>query len=157
MHLDAEALLDVADLTCALERECRMLDELHRAVLQQREAVALGDAPGVESSNRLAGRALLTLQENRRHRATLLQRMVGDLAQPLADLEAHFDTALQEPFLAARRRMQSSANVVAGEVCRNQEVLLGVLRERDAMLQQLLTGSRARPSAEQRSAARAEG
>ena len=157
MDLDGAALRGVADLTLALERECRLIDELHRAVLQQRDAVARGDVPGVESSIRLAGRALLTLQENQRYRATLLRRLVGDPAQPLADLDARFEAVLPETFLAARRRMQSSATEVAEEVWRNQEVLLGALREREALLQELLTGSRPTPPAEPTPAARAEG
>jgi len=142
MDLDGASLRSVADLTLAVERECRLIEELHHAVLRQREAVVHGDVPGVESSIRLASRALLTLQENRRYRATLLQRLVGDPAQPLADLDARFDTVLPEAFLAARRRMQSSATEVAEEVWRNQEVLLGALREREALLQELLSGSR---------------
>jgi hypothetical protein len=142
MDLDEAALRGFADLTLALEREGRLIGELYRAILQQREAVGLGDVAGVESSIRLASRALLTLQETQRHRATLLRRLVGDPAQPLADLDAHFDAALPETFLAARRRVQSSAVEVAEEVWRNQEVLLGALRERDALLRELLTGSR---------------
>jgi hypothetical protein len=142
MDLDGPALQGVADLTRALERECRLIDELYRAVLLQRNAVAQGDATGVESSIRLAGRALLTLQETRRHREALLRRLVGDPAQPLADLDARFDAPLPESFLAARRQVRSSATGVAQEVWRNQEVLLRALRERDALLQELLTGSR---------------
>jgi hypothetical protein len=142
MDLDGAALRGVADLTLALERECRLIDGLHHAVLQQREAVAQGDMPGVESSIRLASRALLTLQENQRYRATLLHRLVGDPAQPLADLDARFEATLPETFLSARRRMRSSATEVAEEVWRNQAVLLDALRERDALLQELLTGSR---------------
>lgn len=148
MDLDGSALRGVADLTLALERECRLMDELRRAVLQQRDAVARGDVPGVESSIRLASRALLTLQENQRYRATLLQRLVGDPAQPLADLDARFEAVLPEAFLDVRRRMQSSATEVAQEVWRNQEVLLDALRERDAVLRELLTGSRPIPPAE---------
>ena len=142
MDLDGAALRGFGDLTLELERECRLIGELYGAILRQREAVALGDVPGVEASIRLAGRALLTLQETQRHRATLLRRLVGDPAQPLADLDTHFDAALPETFLAARRRVQSSAAEVAEEIWRNQEVLLGALRERDALLRELLTGSR---------------
>jgi hypothetical protein len=142
MDLDGPALRGVADLTVALEQECRLIDELYRAVLLQREAVARGDVTGVESSIRLAGRALLTLQETLRHREALLRRLVGDPAQPLADLEARFDAPLPESFIAVRRQVRSSATGVAQEVWRNQEVLLRALRERDALLQELLTGSR---------------
>lgn len=157
MDLDGAALRGFADLTLALEREYRLIDDLNRAILQQREAVIQGDVPGVESSIRLASRALLTLQETQRYRATLLQRLVGDPAQPLADLDTHFDAALPEKFLAARRRVQSSATEVAEEVWRNQEVLLGALRERDALLRELLTGSRPTAPAETPPAATAEG
>jgi hypothetical protein len=149
MDLDGPALQGVADLTVALERECRLIDELYRAVLLQREAVAQGDVTGVESSIRLAGRALLTLQETRRYREVLLRRLVGDPAQPLADLDARFDAPLPEAFLAARRQVRSSATGVAQEVWRNQELLLRALRERDALLQELLTGSRPVSSAEE--------
>jgi hypothetical protein len=82
---------------------------------------------------------------------------VGDPAQPLADLDAQFDAALPETFLAARRRVQSSAAEVAEEIWRNQEVLLDALRERDALLRQLLTGSRPTAPAEPPPAATAEG
>jgi hypothetical protein len=158
MDLDGMALRGFADLTLALERECRLIEELRHAVVRQREAVPLGDVRGMESSIGLASRALLTLQENRRYRATLLQRLVGDPAQPLADLDRRFDTALPEPFLAARRRMQTTAAGVAQEVWRNQEVLLAALRERDALLQELLTGSRpTAPRSEPTPDARAEG
>lgn len=157
MDLDKTALRGFADLTLALDRECRLIGELHRAILRQREAVARGDVPGVESSIRFASRAILTLQESRRYRAMLLQSLVGDPGQPLADLDTHFDAALPETFLAARRRVRGSAAAVAEEVWRNQEVLLGALRERDALLRELLTGSRPTSPAEPPSAATAEG
>jgi hypothetical protein len=157
LDLDGAALRGFADLTLALERECRLIGELHSAILRQREAVARSDVPGVESSIRLASRALLSLQETQRYRATLLQRLVGDPAQPLAELDTLFDAALPETFLAARRRVQSSAAEVAEEVWRNQEVLLGALREREALLRELLTGSRPAAPAEPPPAATAEG
>ena len=94
MDLDGPALRGFADLTLALERECRLIEELRQAVLRQREAVPRGDLRGVESSIGLASRALLTLQENRRYRATLLHRLVGDPAHPLADLDRRFEVAL---------------------------------------------------------------
>jgi hypothetical protein len=156
MELDGAALGGFADLTLALERECRLIGELYRAMIQQREAVAQGDVHGVETSVRLGSRALLTLQETQRHRATLLRRLVGDPAQPLADLDTHFDAALPESFLAVRRQVQSSAAEVAEEIWRNQEVLLGALRERDALLRELLTGSRPTEPAEPPPAATAE-
>ena len=102
MDLDGSALRAVTDLTLALDRECRLIEELRRAVLQQREAVERGDVAGVESSIRLASRSLLTLQENQRHRSTLLRRLVGDPAQPLAELDERFESALPAAFLAAR-------------------------------------------------------
>jgi hypothetical protein len=157
IDLDGAALRGFADLTLALEREYRLIGELSRAVLQQREAVARGDVPGVESSIRLASRALLTLQETQRYRATLLQQLVGDPAQPLAELDTHFDVALPETFLAARQRVRSSATEVAEEIWRTQETLLGALRERDALLRELLTGSRPTPPLGPPPAATAEG
>jgi len=149
MDLDAAAVRGIADLTLALERECRLIDELHRAVLQQREAVAREDVPSVEASIRLAGRTLLTLQETRRYRATVLQRLVGDPAQPLADLERRFEAPLPETLLAVRTRVQQSATEVAEEVWRNEEMLLAALRERDALLLELLTGIRPTTPVEQ--------
>ena len=145
MDLDATALRGFTDLTLAVQQERRLLEALRRAVVQQREAVELGDVSGVESSVRLAGRALLTLQEARRHRAAVLQRLVGDPAQPLLDIDTRFEKPLPEPFLAARVSMRRSAAETAEEVWRNQELLLGALRERDALLRELLTGSRPTP------------
>jgi hypothetical protein len=158
MDLDGPALRGFADLTLALERECRLIEELQQAVVRQREAVPQGDVRGMESSIRQASRTLLTLQENRRYRATLLQRLVGDPAHPLADLERRFEAALPETFVAARLRMQTSAAGVAEEVWRNQAVLLAALREREALLQELLSGIRPTlSSAEAPPAARLEG
>ncbi len=142
MDLDAAALRGFADLTMAVQQEGRLVEALRNAVLQQREAVALGDLSGVESSVRLAGRALLTLQEARRHRAAVLQRLVGDPAQPLQEIDARFDSPLPEAFQQAMGSMRRTAAETAEEVWRNQELLLGALRERDALLQELLTGSR---------------
>ena len=142
MDLDVTAIRGFADLTVAVRQEARLLEVFRRAALQQREAVGLADAAGLESSLRLAGRALLTLREARRHRATVLQRLVGDPAQPLAELEARFDSPLPEPFLTARGEMRRVAIETAEAVWRNQELLLSALRERDALLQELLTGSR---------------
>jgi hypothetical protein len=142
MDLDATVLRGLTDLTLAVQQEGRLIEALRQAILRQREAVALGDVPGVESSARLAGRALLTLQEARRHRATVLQRLVGDPGQPLQDLETRFDSPLPERFVAARHSMRRAATETAEEVWRNQELLLSALRERDALLQELLTGSR---------------
>lgn len=142
MDLDPAALRGFTDLTLAVQQESRLLEALRRAVVQQREAVERGDTSGVESSVRLAGRALLTLQEARRHRSAVLRRLVGDPAQPLMDVEARFDSPLPEPFVAARVRMRLSAAETGEEVWRNQELLLRALRERDALLQELLTGSR---------------
>ena len=142
MDLDGPALRHMADLTIALERECRLIEELHRAVLDQRDAMARGDAQAVDASIRAAGRALLTLQETRRSRAELLESLVGDASQPLSELEARFEPGLPESFLAARREVHRSATAVARDAWRNQEVLLGALKARDAMVQELLSGSR---------------
>jgi hypothetical protein len=142
MDLDAAALRGFTDLTVALERECRLIGELRCAILRQREAVTRGDSPEVEASIRLASRALLLLQETQRYRATLLQVLVGDPAQPLADLDTRFDGVLPQAFVNARRRVRSSATEVGEEIWGNQGVLLGALRERDAMLRELLTGYR---------------
>lgn len=155
MDLDPVALRGVTDLTLAVQQEERLLEALRSAMLRQREAVARGDGPGVETSLRLAGRALLTLQDARRHRAAVLQRLVGDPAQPLMDLDARFAEPLPEAFLAARSRMRRLATETAGEVWRSQELLLDGLREREALLQELLTG--ARPAGPGRPAATAEG
>jgi hypothetical protein len=145
MELDHAALRGFTDLTVAMQQECRLLEALRHAVLQQRDAVVRGDVPGVEASVRLAGRALLTLQEAHRNRAAVLQRLVGDPTQPLHDIDAKFEAPLPEGFLAARSKMRRSAAEAADDVWRNQELLLGALRERDALLQELLTGIRPAP------------
>jgi hypothetical protein len=155
MDLDAGALRGFTDLTLAVQQEGRLLEGLRRAVLQQRDAVVAGDKPAVETSVRLASRALLTLQEARRHRAAVLQRLVGDPAQPLLDIHTKFEAPLPEAFLGARSTMRRSATEVGDDVWRTQELLLAALRERDALLQELLTGSRPAPPAE--SDATAEG
>jgi hypothetical protein len=147
VDLDAAAVRGIADLTLALDRERRLIGDLYRAMVRQRRAVARGDMAEVEASIRLATGALLTLQETQRYRATLLQRLVGGPGQPLQSLEAHCEAGLPEPFLVARRQLRRSATHAAEEVLRTQGVLLVTLREREAMLRELLTGSRPTPAA----------
>jgi hypothetical protein len=140
VDLDGTALRGVADLTAALERERRLIEELRRAMLAQRDALAGRDGAAVEASIGAANRALLTLHETRRRRAALLLGLVGDSTKPLDELDAHFGHGLPESFVSARREVRLSAAAVAEEVWRNQEVLLSALRERDGLLQALLSG-----------------
>ncbi len=142
MDLDVTALQGVADLTLALNRERRLIGELQRAMLQQRQAVGRADVSGIEASLRLASRVLLTIQETQRYRATLLQHLVDRPDERLEDLDGRFGAVLPDPFLDARRKLRTSATELAEAVWCNQGVLLDALREREAMLRELLTGSR---------------
>jgi hypothetical protein len=129
------------DLTEALGRELRHIDDLKQALLRQRAAVAADDPEAIESSVHAIGRTLLTLEEARRKRSALIALMAGDGAVALSDLDAHLGFSPPESFVAAREAVRRAAEATSRELAINQTILRRALEAGDAFLQQLFSST----------------
>lgn len=129
------------DLTAALEHELGLIDDLRQALLRQRAAVAADDPEAIESSVHAIGRTLLTLDEARRHRASLIALVVGNGGIALSELETHLGFTPPDSFAAARDAVRRAAEATSRELAINQTVLRRALEAGDAFLQQLFSST----------------
>lgn len=114
------------------------MDELRRALLQQRGALAANDAAALENSLRAVSRALLTLDEARRRRGAAVRCIVGrDL--PLATLVAEAGHTVAPAIAAAREALRQAATDAARELVINHLVLRRALQAGEAYLQRLFS------------------
>jgi hypothetical protein len=128
----------LADLTRALELECRLIDDLRTALLRQREGIAADDPAMIEASVHAVGRTLLTMEEARRRRIALTTLLgVGEVS--LDELERTLGHLLPADFRAAREAVRRSAEATAREVAINQNILRRAIQAGDAFLQQLFS------------------
>ena len=124
-------------LTRALEHECRLVEDLRRALLRQREGIAADDREMVEASVHAMCRTILVLEEARRGRIALTELLGGPV--PPADLEHTLAAVLPPSFRAARAALRAAAQATAREVATNQNCLRLTLQADDAFLQQLFS------------------
>lgn len=130
----------IQELVRELERESSVIEALHGALLAQRAAVAADDPQGVDASVHAIGRAMLTLQEARRQRTVLTERLAGE-AIPLARLD-HLPAAQGAPgLLAARDALQRAARTTLSDLMINQRILQGALDAGDAFIQHLFAAA----------------
>lgn len=129
------------ELTGALVHELRLIDDLRNALLRQRAAVAADDPEVIESSVQAIGRTLLTLEEARRRRGSLIALVAGNGSIALAELEAHLGFTLPDGFVAARDAVRRAAESTSRELAINQTVLRRALEAGDAFLQQLFSST----------------
>lgn len=115
----------LADLAGALMQEQRLIEELRRALLRQRAALATDDPDLVDESVSAIARMRLTLEEARRRRA-YLESFVGVLP-------AHL--------LAAREGVRRAAEATARELAINQWVACRAREAGDAFLQELFSSA----------------
>jgi hypothetical protein len=130
----------LSDLAGALVQEQRLIEELRQALLRQRAGVATGDPELIDGSVYVIARTLLTLEEARRHRASLTAAVIGRPGVTLSDLES-FVGALPAPLLAAREAVRRVAEATAHDLAINQRVLRRALEAGDAFLQQLFSSA----------------
>ena len=130
----------LTDLARALLQEQRLIEELRQALLRQRAGMASGDPELIEVSVHAIARTLLTLQEARRRRTSLLAAVMVGPGVALSDLES-FVGVLPAPLLAAREAVGRAAEATAQDVAINQRVLGQALEAGDAFLQQLFSSA----------------
>lgn len=134
-------------LVNSLEREVELLRELSTILEQQRQGVARNDSPAIESSIQALGRTILTLEESRRQRRSVLA-LLGDTEEVgLNELEAHLGHAIPPELSKARTAVQQAAAVASRDLAINRAVLDRAVQAGDAFLQRLFsTASHATPS-----------
>ena len=126
-------------LVHALRSEQDVLEELREALSRQREAVARSDHDAVESSIHALGRIILTLEETRRQRRSVLALMFPDQEVSIMDLELYLDDAVPPELLEARSAVRRLSVSTANDLAINQHVLDRVLQAGDAFLQKLFS------------------
>ncbi|HYC33283.1 MAG TPA: hypothetical protein VEB59_13415 [Gemmatimonadales bacterium] len=131
----------LAELIGALEHERRLVEDLRQALLRQREGVAADRPEIVEDSVQAIGRTLLTIEEARRRRTSLIALITGTGGVPLAELEAFLGRPLPEAFARAREALRRAAETTAMDLAINQTVLRRALEAGDAFLQQLFSST----------------
>ncbi len=142
------------ELTSTLIEEARLIDSLCLALLDQRAGVAADDAEVVDHSVHAIGRCLLTLNEARRRRGSLVQLLAGSPEVSIEALESALGLPLPKAVLVARDQVRRAARIAASELAINQRILRGALEAGDAFIQHLFAAV-AVPKAGYRQAARA--
>ena len=115
----------VAALTDALATERRLLDELARVLVTQREGVSGDDLQALDESVFSANRVFRTLQEARQRRRTLLQLIGTDEDCDLRDLESALGPGVTPELLGVRDELLESAERLARELTMNRRVIDG--------------------------------
>lgn len=119
-------------LQSALEREAHVMGELIAVVLRQRTGVEQDDLGAVRDSVYAAHRLLLTLEQARRHRRSLLELHTGDPDTPLGMLESALGGELAPGLAHARDELLSAARTLSHEVAVNRQVVRGAASSRGA-------------------------
>jgi hypothetical protein len=126
------------DLVDALAHEATIIEELRQALLRQRAGVATDDQDLVETSIHAVGRTLLTLDEARRHRASLTALMAGE-STSIDRLESLFGGVLSPELETARARVKRVALQTSQDIAINQHILRRALEAGDQFLQRLFS------------------
>ena len=129
-------------LAAALRRECETVRALRDALLEQRAGIAANRTDRVEDSVRSVGHLLLGLDEMRRHRGALLDRLAGEPQLALGQIESRLRSPVPAAFAEARRELRHAAAEVAREVAINHEVLQRSVEAGEAFLQALFSSVR---------------
>ncbi len=126
-----------AGLREALLHEAALLRDLLAVVLRQRAGVTADDLQAVDDSVYAAHRVLRTLEEARRRRRTLLERLVGSEDIPLDDLDAVLGEETDAQLLAARDDLVDGARVLSREIAVNRKILRQALTKGEAHIRTL--------------------
>ena len=147
MNMHSQALSNVQPesghleaLTDALQTERRLLDELGKVLVRQRESIGKDDLEAIDESVYSAQRVLRTLQEARRRRRSLLELIGVDRELPLRELEDELGAAVSDVLAVARDELLSSAEVLSRELNNNRQVIDGALSVGEQLLR-VFTGN----------------
>ena len=134
----AEAL---AELARVLVREADVVHELREALVRQRAGVAADSTPAVHGSCDDIARILVALDSTRRHRASLLENLVGRTPATLEALGTELGGALPPPIAEASVALRREALGAAREAAVNRTVLQRTVEAGEAFLQALFTNA----------------
>lgn len=134
----------LASLKDALQTERRLLDELVRVMVLQRESIAADDLQAIDESVFSAQRVLRTLQEARRRRRTLLELIGVDRDLPLRELEHRVGPAVSQGLSDSRDALLAAAETLSRELTSNRQVIHGALTIGEQLLR-VFTGTAERP------------
>ncbi len=130
----------IAQLVRALNAETGILLELRETLVKQREAVAISNQESVENSIHAMGRIILTLEETRRQRRSLLGLVCNGEDVSLNDIEEYV-SVVPEDFIEARAAVREQSVATANDLAINQHVLDRVLQAGDTFLQRLFSSA----------------
>jgi hypothetical protein len=135
----------VGGLVDELETERRLLDELARVLVAQREGISSDDLASIDESVFGAQRILRTLQEARRRRRTLLQLLGVDQETELRDLDGALGPRMTPELQTSRDELVRAATRLSRELTVNRRVIDGALEVGNQLLR-AFTGSPDRPN-----------
>ena len=148
-HLTVEQpgpdLTHVVTLTQAFETERKLLDELARVMVTQREAITADDLEGIDESVFRAHRVMRTLKEARRQRRTLLQLIGAEPDFKMGDLDAMLGADMTPALAASRDNLLEAADRLSRELTLNRSVIGGALAMGSELIQ-AFTGRSDRPA-----------
>ena len=138
---------DAASLLAgALDEEVALLDALRAIFASQREAVSGGDPHALDDGVFAATRVMRTLDEARRRRRRLTERLLGHDLDP-DDLDALLAEAPNRPVRLAQDRLRAAAAGLRSEVTVLRRILEHALEDNRRYLDVLLGGDGDQPSA----------
>lgn len=118
----------LAELEQTVATELRLLRLLNEQLLQQREAVARGEADAINETVHGAGRVLQTLEEARKRRQQLCDVLLSDPGISPSLIPDALGLAVDSPLRAAIAELLDYADVVARSIAVNRRLLNGALR-----------------------------
>jgi len=129
----------LASLSRALRDEAKVLEELQKAMVLQRDAVAANQDDKLNSSSQAIGRVERTLDAAKKRRASVVHYLTGREDLALSDLEYFLGEPLPLDLDTARAQLRLAAQAVAREAVVNRVVLRKARDANDAFLQELFS------------------
>lgn len=122
----------------ALRGETRLLEELARILRRQRSGVSENDLEVLDDSVYSAQRVLLTLQQARRRRRSLLDLLTGREDAPLGDLDQILGHRMTDELRRARNELLAAAEGLGRELELNRRVLRFAAHAGDRLIRALI-------------------
>lgn len=132
-------------LADALSSEQRLLDELARVLVAQRDGISQDDLDALDGSVFSAHRVFRTLQEARARRRSLLELVGVPSDTSLKDLAEALGPRMTDEVSDALGALLSSAEALARELQMNRRVIDGAMAVGERLLR-LFTGAEQQPA-----------
>jgi hypothetical protein len=128
----------LARLSGALSDEASAVEQIRHALVRQRAAIAASDRDKVRASLSALDRAMLTFEEARRRRESVVAGLAPG-APRLDELDSRHGVQLSPAAASARRTLRLAAVNTAREVAINRHVLERAVAANEELLRHLLT------------------